>query len=405
MIRMTKPVLFLVAWTLLLVAVAPAFEPIVQDDIDAVRRGDPADATGGVAVLMYHALHEEAGYNPESFREQMRYLANNGFNCITIDHLADWIETGSPALPDKPIILTFDDNYISIYSVAYPIMKELGLFGYNFTHTQYVGVVTSLDHADWNEIWEMESEGVIFTESHTVSHPNLTSLNDTDHYIEVVSSKAIIEENMPGKEVLHLAYPYGNHDQRTIDVAKEAGYRTGISTISGLNFRDTPLFKIRRFAIDPNRLGSSDELSGRFKSIVNTIDVAWGEGGGAWRVSTSVPGYLGDGYLYVFPDDAFSEVVWRFNVPPGTYFVDAHWTEHANRATNAPYTIAVGEEEIGTYRVDQTIDGSQWNRLEKVTVPEGADLTITLNNNAVDGVVIADGVRLVPSPSDMWMVY
>ena len=56
----------------------------------------------GVPIMMYHGLDAEHGYDPAGYVAHMDYLASNGFETITLDHLKSWIQTGSPALPAKP---------------------------------------------------------------------------------------------------------------------------------------------------------------------------------------------------------------------------------------------------------------------------------------------------------------
>ena len=119
-------------------------------------------AAAQVPVLMYHA-HPTMGFSHESYSEQAAFLSQNSYHTITPDELAAWIQSDEP-LPIRPIVLTIDDNYIMVYTVAYPIMKQYGLCAVNFAHTHYVGVITgSGDHCDWIEIKEMEDNGAILT--------------------------------------------------------------------------------------------------------------------------------------------------------------------------------------------------------------------------------------------------
>lgn len=362
--------------------------------LDNVAPGFSSTMGIGVPIMMYHGLNEEFGYNPAGFVDQMEYLAANGFESMTLDHLRSWILTGSPALPAKPVVLTFDDNYLSIYTVAYPVLGARGLVGYNYAHTQYVGVVTSYDHADWVEINEMESSGPILTESHTVSHSSLSSLGATALANELVNSKAAIETNMPGKVCRHLAYPYGHYNATVITAAQNAGYETAVTTIVGVNTRNTPLYELRRYAVYP------DTPLATFQGYANA-----GLGGTPWTGSTSEAGYLGANYQYAAAGDGAAVATWTATLPAsGGYQVSARWTAHSNRASNAPYTLT-HDGGTTTVLMNQKVNGNQWVSLGTYQFTAGTPYTVSVSNNA-DGFVIADGVRFTALAGvDDWMLY
>jgi hypothetical protein len=257
--------------------------------------------------------------------------------------------------------------------------------GTNFTHTQYVGLVTSYDHADWTEIQAMESANVIFTESHSVSHPNLTTLSDSALAAELVDSITAIESNIASKTCRHLAYPYGAYDSRVMAAATAAGYETAVTTVVGVTTRSTPLLEIPRYAVNP-----STPLSTFAEIAAN----ATGGGGAEWTHSTSEPGHWGSDYQYAPPSTAGAVATWIF-APPSTghWEVSVWYTDHSNRATNALYTVG-HREGVTEHRVDQTAGGNQWNVIGTHLFGEGEYFPITLTATDADGYVIADAVRL-----------
>lgn len=372
---------------LLLALVATQAQEIVIDNLDPTRFSSSLSGGSetGVVILMYHGLDAEHGYNPADFQAQMQYLADNGFETITLDHLRSWIETGAPALPPKPIVLTFDDNYLSIYTVAFPTLQSHGFVGVNFTHTDYVGVVTSFDHADWNEINQMEAAGVIFTESHSRTHPNLTTLAPAQLDDELQGSMAAIETNIPGKDCRHLAYPYGAYDANVISHSLAAGYVTAVTTLGGLNTRSTPLMELRRFGVNP------DTPLTTFQSIVNQSGSLGG--GSEWTHSTSEPEFHGTDYQYAAAGGGEAVAQWTFTLAQtGLYRVDTWYTDHSNRATNAPYTVQHRDGET-TVRINQTAGGGAWVPLGEFHFTGGEYYTVKLTNDA-DGYVIAAAVRI-----------
>lgn len=383
--------------SLLAMAALPATAQIVVDDAHtdfSTRTG------GGVVILMYHGLDPFTGanYNPDSFRAQIQYLKNNGFQTVTLDHLRSWIQTGAPPMPAKPVVLTFDDNYITIYTVAFPALKAAGFVGYNFAHTHYVGVWSKYDHADWLECAEMEADGAILTESHTVMHLHLTTLNATQLANELVNSKAAIEANIPGKTVRHLAYPYGSHNATVIAATIAAGYETAVTTILGVNTRATPLYELRRYGVNP-QLGSDTSVGSTFISAANAGL------GAAWLSSSAQPGFIGTGYRYTAAGTGGGTATWNFTLTQtGTYQVSARWTTSNNRATNAPYTVT-HRNGSSTVRVNQQTNNGVWVPLGQFQFDGGMAYNVTLSDDA-NGLVIADAIQVSPvSAVADWELY
>jgi peptidoglycan/xylan/chitin deacetylase (PgdA/CDA1 family) len=383
---------------------APA-QTITVDDTDG---GFTSQVSGGVVILMYHGLDAASGgFYPPSFDAQMDYLKNNGFHTITMDHLKSWIQTGAPALPSKPIVLTFDDNYITIYTVAYPKLQALGFVGCSYAHTNYVGVApggspaTSNDHADWIEIGQMESSGVIYTESHTLNHLDLTSLTVPSSLSEVANSKAAVEANMVGKTCRHFSYPYGAYNATTLSQVSSTGYETAVTTVSGPNTRSTPLLELKRYGVNPNS-SSTTTLSSTFLTAANA-----GSGSGAWAGSSAQPGFLGSGYKYSPGGVGDNVATWSFTpATAGVYEVYARWTVSTNRATNSPYAI---NHQAGstTVRVNQKLNNGVWMSLGQYTFNGATPYQVTLSDDA-NGYVIADGVKLefrAPAGLEAWQVY
>lgn len=82
-----------------------------------------------IPVLNYHKVDEQKialSISPQEFEEQIKYLAKEGYNTITPSEMMNALEYGTP-LPEKPIMITFDDGYLDNYTNAYPILKNMDL--------------------------------------------------------------------------------------------------------------------------------------------------------------------------------------------------------------------------------------------------------------------------------------
>lgn len=368
-----------------------------------------------VKVLMYHA-HSSMGFSGPVFTDHMDFLEDNGYHTITVQQLYEWLTNAEP-LPPHPILITFDDNYIPVYDVAYPILKARNQSAVNFAHTNYVGVITgSGDHCDWTEIQQMESDCAFYTESHTRTHPDLTTLSDSSAWSEINGSHIDIETNISAKTCISIAYPYGKYDSRIIGFCQTAGYSLGFTTIAGYNYRTTPPFELRRETV-------GSETIEQFKGKIGYPDLPPappGEGwtidntdpnffidSGSWTLSTSTPGYYGINYYAIAAGDGSAKVRWATYLPTaGTYRVYAWWSQESNRATNASYEIHHNPG-ISTVSVNQQINGGQWNVLGEFSFSTSEPAAVYLSNIA-DGYVIADGIWFEPvSTSGVldWNIY
>lgn len=241
------------------------------------RRGECADAaqlkaaaensaflqSGSVTVpiLLYHHLdpdqpESETCLYPETFERQMRLLKEHGYNPISFEELIAFEEHGTP-LPEKPVMITFDDGYTSNYTYAYPVLRELGFkatifaIGCSIGHDQYYKDTQHAltPHFGQAEITEMLSSGLISIGSHTYdmhqwqpfeevtpARENMLPFSgesETD-YMNAVRNDAALEAEtfaafgIPTPEV--IAFPEGAHTTLTDVVLRECGYKVTLTT-------------------------------------------------------------------------------------------------------------------------------------------------------------------------------
>lgn len=225
-------------------------------------------------ITLYHA-HDTFNFTEEMFAEHLDFLKDNDYHTVTLDDFMDWRLDGAP-MPLRPIVLTFDDNYLGMRYIAYPLLKERGFNAVNFAHMIAINRPDNGDfRPDWPELGQWEDEGVLYTESHSWNHPYLTGESDEDAWFEIHGSKVEIEQNMTGKTCKYLAYPYGDYDQRIIDKTEAAGYVAAFTTESIRARRDSALYEVPRLATD----GVSLEV---FKNRVGFYDLPPDPPGEGW---------------------------------------------------------------------------------------------------------------------------
>ncbi|HVT12946.1 MAG TPA: polysaccharide deacetylase family protein [Fimbriimonadaceae bacterium] len=187
--------------------------------------------SGRAVVIMYHDVIKERDKNSvwfdcttEEFQKDIDEIVQNGFTVLSLDQLYDHLTTGKP-IPEKSIVLTFDDNYQGIYDNAAPILRKYKFPAAVFVHTAYVGSQTGHPKMTWDELKELHSEGLITIGAHTVTHPsNLKDLPVEQQKKELEDSKKAIEDHLGG-DVPYMAYPDGSNDATTQQLAREAGYK------------------------------------------------------------------------------------------------------------------------------------------------------------------------------------
>lgn len=176
-----------------------------------------------ILVLNYHQVNNT--FTPlavpvNDFDAQMSYLSEHGYVTITPDELAEGL-AGNLNLPEKPVLITFDDGYIDNYTNAFPILKK-----YNFRATIFI--IPSLisqnpKYMTWEQLKEMEKNGIIM-QSHTLNHRALEELPDDEIRSELLNSKLVLEEQL-GHEINFLAYPTGTYNLHIAGIARDVGYK------------------------------------------------------------------------------------------------------------------------------------------------------------------------------------
>lgn len=191
-----------------------------------------------VPILLYHHITDEefSGGNeislisPKDFRLHMTAIKVN-FTPISLRQYYDYVmdTTGEVTIPDDPIIITFDDGYLSNYEIAFPILKELEIPATIFVVTNTVGEIggagkVNYSHFTWEQAREMEESGLIEIQSHTANHLELANLTVNQMVYELRKSKYAIEKNL-GRECDMIAFPYGSYNEKVEEISHAAGYK------------------------------------------------------------------------------------------------------------------------------------------------------------------------------------
>lgn len=208
----------------------------------------PADK--GVIILEYHMINDNAkgdekrySVTPTEFREQLAYLKANGYETVS---MRDFMlaKKGKSTLPEKPIVLTFDDGYKDNYCNMLPILEEFAMKATVYVVTNDIG---KDDYLSYDELKEMQSRGVELG-SHTANHLPLTSLSREKQIEEIKLSKLMLEWN--GLDTIYtFSYPNGAYDENLPQILKENEYLTAVTGEAGVNTFNTDPYLLHRVHI------------------------------------------------------------------------------------------------------------------------------------------------------------
>jgi len=223
-----------------------------------------------IPILAYHkirpALPDEPRASlvvePEALVAHLAALRRWGYRLTTLRDLGGTAEIqktegeSRTRATGEPAVLTFDDGFACLYEHALPILRRGAAPAVIFLVSGRIGGYNDFpgnrDRSrerllDAGQIRELAEAGIEMG-SHTVSHRGLTALGDTELRTELADSRAAIED-LTGRPVLSLAYPYGYLDDRVVAAAREAGYRYACTTLRGTRQAlDDPL-RLRRVAM------------------------------------------------------------------------------------------------------------------------------------------------------------
>jgi len=177
-------------------------------------------------ILLYHHIADDSGSNryyvsPENFQQQMLTLQQQGYTSITPSLLVEALVYGAE-LPPRPVVITFDDGNLDVYTTAFPIMRQLGFVGAFYIVSDRLGAEGFAGAAELNELvaagWEIGS--------HSMTHADLTLSHDILR-TEILQSRLLLEEaiNVP---VRSFAYPFGLVDETVVDKTEDYGFTTGM---------------------------------------------------------------------------------------------------------------------------------------------------------------------------------
>ncbi|QJR80852.1 polysaccharide deacetylase family protein [Alteromonas pelagimontana] len=197
-----------------------------------------AQKTDNAVILLYHHVAENTpastSISPEQFRQHMAFIKEN-YTVAPLKNVVETLKNKQP-LPDRTLVITFDDGYDDILKNAHPILEE-----YGFPYTVFINpaqIGRQSHQLTWKEVNAMQKQGATFA-NHTQDHLHMLAKNADESeakwlsrvWQNVEEAEAMLKEKT-GKSLKYLAYPFGEFNTMLAEKLKEEGY-TGFGQHSG----------------------------------------------------------------------------------------------------------------------------------------------------------------------------
>lgn len=213
----------------------------------------------GFPILEYHMITDKPPkgvevYNvpPQEFAAQLDYLQQNGYTTMTLREFMQ-AKHGKITLPEKPVVLTFDDGYENIYTEMLPILEAHKMKAVVYVITNELG---KPGYLTLEQVKDMQRRGVEIG-SHTADHLALVTLSGEFLMNQVRNSKIFLEWN--GLETIYeFSYPNGAYNSDLIEILKRENYLTAVTGDVGLNTLETNPYALKRVHIRQPHFGITE---------------------------------------------------------------------------------------------------------------------------------------------------
>jgi peptidoglycan/xylan/chitin deacetylase (PgdA/CDA1 family) len=237
-------------------AIAKTPEPILPVIADAATILSRPE----VPILCYHQIRD---YKPSdsktakdyivpvaAFRDQMKLLADSGYHAILPGQLHEYLIMGK-ALPNKPMLITFDDTRLDQFTAALPELNKYGFKAAFFIMTVALG---KPGYMSKEQVKQLADEGHTIG-SHTYDHKNVKTYT-VDDWVEQVQKPSKQLQTITGKPVEYFAYPFGLWNKEAIAKLKDHDFKA-VFQLSANRDENDPLFSVRRIIVPGNWSGTT----------------------------------------------------------------------------------------------------------------------------------------------------
>jgi peptidoglycan/xylan/chitin deacetylase (PgdA/CDA1 family) len=203
-------------------------------------------------ILMFHqvtSLEPASGMNvpPEKFEQMLSLLKKKKFKTVT---MTEWLKYAEKPTGEKVLALTFDDGFLDNYAEAFPLLEKYQAKATIFISPDFAAI----EKMKPEQLVKMSQSGLVEFGAHTMTHPNLNKISDEQAKQEILASKHWVEETIGYCN--NFAYPFGRFSPKHMDMAKELGFLSAVSTKK----RIQPLSAANQFCLPRISIGGKMNL-------------------------------------------------------------------------------------------------------------------------------------------------
>lgn len=217
-----------------------------------------------IPILLYHSIDNEAvpqfkkwTVSPHTFDQHLRYLSEAGYQPLTVTEFASHLTNQTTSqLPEKPVVITFDDGFADFYTNALPILQRYKMVATLYIVTQYIGGTSewlqdmgegNRPMLNWEQIMEIHKAGIECA-PHTHSHSLLDLLDRKEAFNEIAESKSLLENHL-GIAMQSFAYPGGIYDKAVRQMVIQQGFTSSCAVKRNMSSLKDDLFALARLIV------------------------------------------------------------------------------------------------------------------------------------------------------------
>ncbi len=227
-----------------------------------------AGSTTSAVVFIYHRFGEDSlpltNIRVSQFEAHLTELSSGGYHVLPVPEILSALQEGR-ALPERTVGITIDDGFYSVYTEAFPRLREAG-----FPFTVFIATDSvdsgSENFMNWDQVRELATHGVTIG-AHTASHLYMVNVSTSENREEIARSNVRFREELGFIPEL-FAYPFGESGQRVSALVKDAGYEAAFGQHSGAIYSGSDFFNLPRFAMNEKYGGI-----GRFRLVANALSL------------------------------------------------------------------------------------------------------------------------------------
>ncbi len=267
---------------------------VKKTHLGAVLVSNNSPVSYSVPIIMYHSVldnplrRSKYVITPTELKQDLEYLKQKGYTTINTADLVNFCEKGTP-LPEKCIVITFDDGYYNNYSYVYPVLKEtqqkavlsvVGTYADAFSREGET-LNNNYSHATWEQIKEMSASGLVEIQNHSYDMHNIAirkgNLRNRGED-EVLYRENLIKDTQRNSELIKKAtnkaplaytYPFGAVSAESRQIIENLGFKATYGCEEGINVITTDpkcLYDLKRFNRDGTK--TTEEF---FKKIISEV--------------------------------------------------------------------------------------------------------------------------------------